>query len=264
MGVLALLGIGFAYFISQQPARRPNSPRMQATEARLAEQKAERKLAATQQQDSADIQLIQQLLSEQLDKRSFSFATVVYAATGKQVLPLDQTQEAHLALFKAIKTVMKDVLLEHNQDSSPTRNLRRINEASRYFENSLISHLDALDDFSCAPPTLLSGKTNRSGYPDLRLVHIPSGTVAYLDPKLLEEGSLTSTLRTFYYSPKKRTNKINDDAIHLLIGIEHDGNDGRWKFTHWNLVDLYKLKVRLKAEFQSSNSDVYSPDTLIR
>ena len=81
--------------------------------------------------------------------------------------------------------------------------------------------------------------------------------MAYLDPKLVEAKSLDSTLRTFYYELKHETLKINDDAIHLLCGIEHDGNEGAWTFTRFHLIDLSKLRVRLKAEFQASNADIY-------
>jgi hypothetical protein len=60
----------------------------------------------------------------------------------------------------------------------------------------------------------------------------------------------------------KQTLKITDDAVHLLAGIEHDGKDGQWTFTAWRLVDLSKLRVRLKAEFQASNADLYQKSTL--
>ena len=89
------------------------------------------------------------------------------------------------------------------------------------------------------------------------------GDVYYLDPKLMERGSVDSSLRTFYFEPKDRTLKILDDATHLLIGIEHDGNDGDWEFLGYRLVDLSKLKVRLKAEFQASNRDMYNGESVL-
>ena len=45
--------------------------------------------------------------------------------------------------------------------------------------------------------------------------------------------------------------------MHLLVGIEHDGKTSAWTFTGWRLVDLSTLQVRLKAEFQASNADLY-------
>lgn len=71
-------------------------------------------------------------------------------------------------------------------------------------------------------------------------------------------------MRTFYYQPRPRTGKIHHDSHHLLVGIEHDGNDGAWEFTGWELVDLAELKLRLKAEFQGSNRDIYRDELLLR
>ena len=72
-----------------------------------------------------------------------------------------------------------------------------------------------------------------------------------------------SSLRTFYFTPKDETSKIQDDAHHILIGIEHDGRVGNWKFTAWKLVDLYNFRVRLKAEFQGSNRDLYQKELIL-
>jgi hypothetical protein len=89
-----------------------------------------------------------------------------------------------------------------------------------------------------------------------------SGQVFYLDPKLVEQGSAESTFRTFYFEPKRETLKITDDAVHLLVGIEHDGKARLWTFTGWRLVDLSSLRVRLKAEFQASNAGIYQKSKL--
>ncbi|MGI9242921.1 MAG: hypothetical protein ACR2RV_19135, partial [Verrucomicrobiales bacterium] len=101
------------------------------------------------------------------------------------------------------------------------------------------------------------------GYPDLKITHTASGRIAYLDPKLFEAGSENSSFRSFYYEPKTETNKVLEDAHHLLLGIEHDGRDGEWQFTGWHLVDLSELKVRLKPEFQASNRDLYGEEAVL-
>jgi hypothetical protein len=36
-----------------------------------------------------------------------------------------------------------------------------------------------------------------------------------------------------------------------------------WKFTRWDLVDLSRFTVKLKAEFQGSNRDMYRPEAII-
>ena len=81
---------------------------------------------------------------------------------------------------------------------------------------------------------------SRSGYPDLRIVDLASKRVFYLDPKLYVSGSRDSSFRAFYFEPKMATNKVRDDAVHLVVGFEHElqEKNGAWKFTRWDLVDL--------------------------
>jgi hypothetical protein len=187
------------------------------------------------------------------------FREIVEATTGHAVLPAGTDDP----LLPLLARVLDLTLAEFNATGSPLTNLRRINEASRFFEDRLRVGLDAAADFSCDVPKTAEGASQRSGYPDLRIVHHASGRIYYLDPKLFETGSETSTLRTFYYEPKTTTGKVTEDAVHLLVGVEHDGNDGDWKFLRWHLVDLHDFRVRLKAEFQASNKDLYRPELLL-
>jgi hypothetical protein len=39
--------------------------------------------------------------------------------------------------------------------------------------------------------------------------------------------------------------------------------NGAWKFTRWDLVDLVQFKVKLKAEFQGNNHDMYLPEAIV-
>lgn len=204
----------------------------------------------------SDAALVHRLLEEDLEHRLFPFAAVVEASSGKHVIPLDES-EPHRLVKSAIESALEKSLKTLSAVDSPVRQLRRINEASRFFEDALHASINATPGLRCEVPPNRRGEAQRSGYPDLKITHLASDTVFYLDPKLVEQGSWTSTLRTFYFEPKDETLKINDDAVHLLCGIEHDGHDGQWKFIGWKLVDLSSLKVRLKAEFQASNADVY-------
>jgi len=204
----------------------------------------------------ADTALVKSLLAENLSQRRFDFAVIAQACSGKRVLPLTDAPE-HQRVVAAIESALAATIRELNAPESPVREMRRINEASRFFEDGLMARLDAMPGLTCDLPPTRAGRIQRSGYPDLRLTDDESGAVFYLDPKLVEQGSVASTLRSFYFTPRDETLKITDDAVHLLIGIEHDGRVGEWTFGGWRLVDLSKLKVRLKAEFQASNADLY-------
>jgi hypothetical protein len=99
--------------------------------------------------------------------------------------------------------------------------------------------------------------------------------VFYLDPKLYAVGRRNSGFRTFYFEPKNATNKVRDDAVHFIVGFEHEGREGglsspssivkgqRWKITRWDLVDLSYFKVKLKADFQGSNRDMYRAKAIV-
>jgi len=210
----------------------------------------------TPAQTDADAALVRSLLGENLSERTFSFATVVEACSGKRVLPLTD-DPAHQRVTAALTKALTATLADLNQPDSPVRQLRRINEASKFFEDGIHKHLNEIPGIRCEVPLTRAGEHQRSGYPDLRIVDLESKLVFYLDPKLVEQGSAESTFRTFYFEPKTQTLKITDDAVHLLVGIEHDGKEQHWTFTGWRLVDLSKLRVRLKAEFQASNNDLY-------
>ena len=212
-------------------------------------------------QGDPDANLVKSLLGENLSERTFLFSTIANACSGKRVIPLDRSP-AHAKVVKAIEAALAATLADLNQPSSPVRKLRRINEASKFFEDGILSRVNSTPGLSCEVPPTRSGEHQRSGYPDLRITDLETKTVIYLDPKLVEQGSSESTFRTFYFEPKNETLKITDDAVHLLAGIEHDGKEHEWTFTGWRLVDLSSLRVRLKAEFQASNADLYQDSKL--
>jgi hypothetical protein len=193
------------------------------------------------------------------------FPVVARAATGHRVLPVNPDDPADRLLLDRVGTALDRVLAELNRPEHPAHRQRRINEVSRCFEDALRAALDADPALACAPPRTAAGRVQRSGYPDLRLVERATGRVTYLDPKLFASRNRRSSLRTFYFQPGRATNKILEDARHLVVGIEHGGKqNGHWRFLRWELVDAARLKVRLKVEFQASNRDLYRPETVLR
>ncbi|MCH7227202.1 hypothetical protein [Haloferula sp. A504] len=243
--LLAMIAWGF-----YRGASRPDSRRIAEMEQASQEQ-------AVRDANQRDVALVRQLIGENLDERRFQFATVMNAASDKLVLPLGPAQPSHRRVLDAINASLTRATEVLSREGSPAREHRRINEVSRHFEDALQRDLDATEGLSCSIPTTREGKEQRSGYPDLRVVDEASGDVFYLDPKLVEEDSWDSSFRTFYFEPKKENLKINDDAVHLLVGIGHDGKSGEWTFGPWKVVDLSKITLRLKPEFQASNRDLY-------
>lgn len=166
---------------------------------------------------------------------------------------------------KAISAACNETLKRSNAANSPIQTVTRINEVSSHFENALRELPNSTPGLNCDFPKTAEGKVQRSGYPDMRIVDLASKRVYYLDPKLYAAGSRDSSFRTFYFEPKIATNKVRDDAVHFIVGFEHEPREksGAWKFTRWDVVDLSQFKVKLKAEFQGSNRDLYRPDAIV-
>ena len=189
--------------------------------------------------------------------KRFSFAKVMEETRGTKVIPLNRDHPGHQLLKNTILAEASKVGKSLSREGSPAHQKQRINEASGLFENALKTAINALPDFSCQIPRTKEGKVQRSGYPDLRIEHVPTGTVVYLDPKLFEEKSRHSSFRSFYYEAAGNNSKVTEDALHLLLGYPHDGKNGAWKFDNPILVDLSKISLKLKVEFSASNKDLY-------
>jgi len=209
--------------------------------------------------------LIPWVLEESDSLKGVRFSDVIAATSGKRILAFDPKAGDDRRILNAIGTAMDQVLAQLNAPDSKVRSARRVNEMSSHFETAMQTLLNATPGFVCAYPKTTAGKSQRSGYPDLRLVDKATGRVIYLDPKLYAKGSRTSSLRTFYFEPKRETNKVNDDAHHLIVGIEHERDAaGAVRFVKWELVDLSGFRVKLKAEFEASNAEMYRPEAIVR
>jgi hypothetical protein len=235
-------------------------------------------------------QLIPWLLDEDQQLRGVRFSEVIFDVTGRKVLPFEANNVVDQRVAKAVSAACDETMKRLNAPDSPIQSVDRINEVSSYFEESLRNLLNAAPGLQCDFPLTAEGKVQRSGYPDLRITDLESKRVFYLDPKLYAAGSRDSSFRTFYFEPKKSTNKVRDDAVHFVVGFEHqppshsgsagaaretesvsplarrsnaEAANATWKFTRWDLVDLSRFTVKLKAEFQGSNRDMYRPEAII-
>jgi hypothetical protein len=215
-------------------------------------------------------QLIPWLLNEDQQLRGVPFSELIFDTTGRKGLPFAANNAADQRVAKAISAACDETLKRLNAPDSEIQNIDRIKEVSGHFEDTLREQLDPTPGLQCDFPLTAEGKLQRSGYPDLRITELKSKRVFYLDPKLYAAGSRDSSFRTFYFEPKKSTNKVRDDAVHFVVGFEHASREtasgsptAKWNFTRWDLVDLSRFTLKLKAEFQGSNRDMYRPEAIV-
>jgi hypothetical protein len=221
--------------------------------------------AAEPSTENAEIEpFVHWLLDDGERLEDVRFAEVAEAVSGQRVLPVDPANTIDAAMLAQVQASLDEMLVELAQPKNPIHQVGRVNEISRHVEDFLLERMNAADGYECSIPPNASGNEQRSGYPDLRLKHSESGRVFYIDPKIYKLGSATSSFRTFYFEPKRETNKILDDASHLIVGVAHTGKvEGRWQLEAWKVVDLIDFRVRLKAEFQSSNRELYQDDSVL-
>jgi hypothetical protein len=247
----ATVAVACAVPVSDAPALQPAEPRST--------------IPATVQANAPVDQLIPWLLSEDRQLRGIPFSEVIVDATGKKVLAFDPKNEVDQRVVKSISAACDETVRRLSVPDSAIQSTTRINEVSSHFEDVLRELLNAEPGLSCDLPRTAQGRVMRSGYPDLRIVDLASKRVFYLDPKLYAVGSRDSSFRSFYFEPKIATDKVREDAVHFIAGFEHKPREksGRWNFTRWDLVDLAQFKVKLKAEFQGSNRDIYRPEAIV-
>ncbi len=186
--------------------------------------------------------------------QTFPFSNIIEETCDVKVL---SPEPHHRPLLRAINKAGLRVSQLMSRSDSPARSKRRINEVSALFEEALRKELNAQTELTCDFPKNHAGKSQRAGYPDLRVLHHPTGAIAYLDPKLFEKKSSQSSFRSFYYEPAGKRTKVTEDALHLLLGFPHDGKTQAWIFSPPRLIDLSDLKVKLKTEFSASNKELY-------
>jgi hypothetical protein len=204
------------------------------------------------------------LLQGKEELKQVPFSDVILYATGKKVLAIDRADETDQRVLKQLGIALEETLKRMNAADSPVQSVARVNEVSALFENMLREVLNNAEALTCEFAKTAGEKVQRSGYPDLQLTDDSTKRIYYLDPKLYAKGSRESSFRSFYFEPKVATNKVRADAVHLILGIEHEGRQaGHWSFTRWEIVDLAQFKVRLKAEFQGSNRDMYRPEAVV-
>ena len=223
-------------------------------------------IAAAQTNEKTPVDaLIPWLLQEDTQLRGIPFSEVILDATGKHVLAFNPKDETDARVVKQISAVLDEAMAQLNAPESAIQGIPRINEVSSYFEDLIRELLNKTPAPACDFPKTAAGGKQRSGYPDLEVVDQESHRVYYLDPKLYAVGSRDSSFRTFYFEPKIATNKVRQDAVHFIVGFEHEklAANRRWKFTRWDLVDLSHFQVKLKAEFQGSNRDMYRPEAIV-
>ncbi len=187
---------------------------------------------------------------------------VIEGWAGYKVIPYDATNKKDLQVLNILKNVANKVLKEVNIEGI----LRsRPNEVGNDIEPFV---KDALNSFAykADTPVTINGKKKSTGYPDIEFID-EFERINYLECKTFNIDNIHSTQRSFYLSPSNEF-KVTKDAHHFGISFEiyvekSIGGKHLYKVKSWKILDLSKLKLDVKYEFNSDNKRLYDKKLII-
>jgi hypothetical protein len=186
-----------------------------------------------------------------------SFSTATEALTGRKVLAFDPDNPDEVGFLANLKAAAGGAASRARSEGIVAG---RPNEAGNAIEPVVIDALKK-HGFAAGTPRCRSGRMRSAGYPDIRVYD--GHRTAYIDCKTYSKRTKDQTLRTFYLSPSSDP-KITDDAFHFLMSFELEQTDsGVFLPVRWGIYELARLNLHLKFEFNASNRNLYTKDSLL-
>ena len=199
------------------------------------------------------------------------FPIIVELATDKKIEQIDLSKDEDQRLIDEISRLADIVAQKFNKDpidkfkygeirNKVPKNFRP-NEVSVYLEYMFPKIFNKnKDKFKVIKDVEHLTKT---GYPDEKIVDV-YGRVTFIEIKATtrpDEGSP----RDFFFTPLENTrDKISEDGRHILIGFVIKEIEPKvFKTVGWKMVDLSKVYVRMKPEFNADNRELYKKEALI-
>lgn len=198
-----------------------------------------------------------------------SFPIIVESSTGYKVMTIDTNRDK--GLINELSKIA-DIIAKRYYERPITRdtyklvvggelNSFRPNEVGKILEYEISKTFEDKHKEFKVISDIISLK--QPGYPDIKIVE-KNGRISYVDIKATTRPNVGSP-RDFYYSAKEKTlKKIDSDGFHLLLGFIIKETRHGFITTGWKLVDLSKIKVSLKAEFNADNMEIYKKEAVIK
>ena len=195
-----------------------------------------------------------------------SFPVIVESSTGYKVLSIDKKRDADL--IEDLSAIAR-IITNRYYKTPITRDTYKsvIGKKPKAFRPNEVGRILEYEIYNTPKNFKVISKVQllkQVGYPDVKIIE-KTGRISFLDIKATTRPDVGSP-RDFYYSTKEKTlKKINSDGFHLLLGfIIKETEPEKYITIGWKLVDLSKIKVSIKAEFNADNLEIYKPETIIK
>lgn len=188
--------------------------------------------------------------------KNIPFNLVIESLTGRKVIPFNIKNNEDVELLGVLKKVAINAgkKIKHQGIKS-----KRPNEVGNYIETFV---KDAMDKLGLKPdtPAGKSGKKKPAGYPDI-IFHYKNKPY-YLECKTYNLENISTTQRSFYFSPSEDF-KVIHDTHHFILSYEmildgRQGDENVYRCKHYKILSLESLSLDVKYEFNSDNQRMYS------
>ena len=184
---------------------------------------------------------------------------VLESISGKKVISFDKDNLTHKKLLEKLKKAAK--LACENINKSGGIISPRVNEVGNKVELPIKNALRETGFNNVDVPVNKKGVKQSSGYPDLGFSF--DNLEVYVECKTYNKKNIATTQRSFYLSPTE-VFKVTKDAIHLVISIEIEQKSlGVFTATAWKIIQIEKIDVDVKREFNSDNKRMYSAENIL-
>ena len=194
--------------------------------------------------------------------KGLPLSLVIEGVSGHHVLPFDKKSSQDTKVLENLKKVADDVIHEINKKGI----LRpRPNEVGNDVEPFVRASLNKFN-YKAEIPKTSNNKKKSMGYPDIEFID-EFGRCNYIECKTFNIQNVDTAQRSFYLSPSDNF-KVNKDAHHFGISFEvysekNKGNNHLYKLKGWKILDLTKLKLDVKYEFNADNKKLYSEELIL-
>ncbi len=194
--------------------------------------------------------------------KDIPFNLVIESISGNKVVPFNRRNKKDIELLKNLIKIAKNSAKEINKKGIKRP---RPNEVGNDIEPFVRDALNKIG-YKADIPITQKGIKKSTGYPDIEFVDKQDGT-SYLECKTYNIKNIATTQRSFYLSPSDNF-KITKDAHHFVISFEvyvvgRRNRNNIYKCKSWKIIDITKLSVDVKYEFQSDNNRLYSKELVL-
>lgn len=184
---------------------------------------------------------------------------VLESISEHKVISFDKTNLRHKELLTKLSKAAQIACEKINKAGGIKS--ARVNEVGNKVELPIKNALREIGFTDADTPVNNKGLKQSTGYPDLGFKF--EDFYVYVECKTYNRNNIGTTQRSFYLSPTEGF-KVTKDAIHIVVSLEIEQiSAGVFIAKAWKIVQIEKITVDVKREFNSDNKRMYATENIL-